>query len=307
MHPHYIHDDELHLDDEIPVLQDYDYVDRSSLSGNLYRIKVEANNETYFVSVDEALTPGSFIIAQTKYGKDICKILGKVCNQAKIPKSDLIPYERQATEADLEKRTHDAERERQAFEICKQKIQMHGLAMDLIGAHYLFDEPKILFFFSAETRIDFRELVKDLVAILKVRIELRQIGVRDKARMVGGCGICGRILCCHAVTDKLMPVSIKMAKDQNLSLNSLKISGPCGRLLCCLAYEFEFYSDVRKTLPQEGSRIFCGNHVFKVVEINVPAMRIHITGEEGQHLWIGASALSKQDDGWHVEANAIKA
>ena len=124
--------------------------------------------------------------------------------------------------------------------------------MKLVSAHYLLEEPKVLFYFSAESRVDFRELVKDLVSVFKIRIELRQIGVRDEARVTGGCGVCGRVLCCHGVTDKLVPVSIKMAKDQNLSLNSMKISGPCGRLLCCLAYEYGFYRDARRELPGRG-------------------------------------------------------
>lgn len=306
MHPHYINDDDLHIEDEVPVIQDNDFIDRSNISGTLYRIKVDANNETYFIATQEQLAGGSFVIAQTKYGKDICKVLGAVQNLSKVLRTELMTFERKATEADLEKRKHDIEKEKQAFEICKQKIQIHGLAMDLIGAHYLFDEPKIIFFFSAETRIDFRELVKDLVAILKVRIELRQIGVRDKARMIGGCGICGRILCCHAITDKLMPVSIKMAKDQNLSLNSLKISGPCCRLLCCLSYEFDYYSEVRKSLPQEGTRVNFKNQVFKVVEINIPALKIHLSGEEGQHMWIDANALYENENGWNVRTESIK-
>lgn len=306
MHPHYINDDDLHIEDEVPVIQDNDFIDRSNISGTLYRIKVDANNETYFIATQEQLASGSFVIAQTKYGKDICKVLGAVQNLSKVLRTELMTFERKATDADLEKRKHDIEKEKQAFEICKQKIQIHGLAMDLIGAHYLFDEPKIIFFFSAETRIDFRELVKDLVAILKVRIELRQIGVRDKARMIGGCGICGRILCCHAITDKLMPVSIKMAKDQNLSLNSLKISGPCGCLLCCLSYEFDYYSEVRKSLPQEGTRVNFENQVFKVVEINIPALKIHLSGEEGQHMWIDANALYENENGWNVRTESIK-
>jgi len=306
MHPHYINDDDLHIEDEVPVIQDNDFIDRSNISGTLYRIKVDANNETYFIATQEQLASGSFVIAQTKYGKDICKVLGAVQNLSKVLRTELMTFERKATDADLEKRNMNIEKEKQAFEICKQKIQIHGLAMDLIGAHYLFDEPKIIFFFSAETRIDFRELVKDLVAILKVRIELRQIGVRDKARMIGGCGICGRILCCHAITDKLMPVSIKMAKDQNLSLNSLKISGPCGRLLCCLSYEFDYYSEVRKSLPQEGTRVNFENQVFKVVEINIPALKIHLSGEEGQHMWIDANALYENENGWNVRTESIK-
>ena len=143
-------------------------------------------------------------------------------------------------------------REERAFALCREKIEARGLEMKLVSAHYLLDEQKILFFFTAENRVDFRELVKDLVSVFKMRIELRQIGVRDEARVVGGLGICGRALCCNAITDKLRPVSIKMAKEQNLTLNSMKISGPCGRLLCCLSYEFDVYREARQTLPVHG-------------------------------------------------------
>ncbi len=306
MHPHYIHEDDLHLEDDVQAIPDSEFVSKENINGFLYRIKVAANNETYYTTTQEEIIAGTHVIVQTKYGKDICEILGKTEHIDKVPKQELINFDRIASPADLEKRKHEVEKERQAFEICRQKIQMHGLAMDLIGAHYLFEEPKILFFFSAESRVDFRELVKDLVGILKVRIELRQIGVRDKARMVGGCGICGRILCCHAITDKLVPVSIKMAKDQNLSLNSLKISGPCGRLLCCLAYEHEFYAEVRKSLPQEGSRVRSGDQNFKVLEINVPAKKIHMIGEEGQNIWTSADNLYENNRQWFYKPETDK-
>ncbi|WP_461248179.1 regulatory iron-sulfur-containing complex subunit RicT, partial [Treponema sp. R6D11] len=140
------------------------------------------------------------------------------------------------------------------FDICFKKIENHKLEMKLVLVHYLLEEPKILFFFTADNRVDFRELVKDLVSVFKMRIELRQIGVRDEARVLGGLGVCGRGYCCHCVSDKLKPVSIKMAKDQKLSLNSVKISGPCGRLMCCLFYEYSFYSEQQRALPQEGVR-----------------------------------------------------
>jgi cell fate regulator YaaT (PSP1 superfamily) len=154
--------------------------------------------------------------------------------------------------------------------------------MKLVSAHYLFGESKILFFFTAESRVDFRDLVKDLVSQFRTRIELRQIGVRDESRVLGGLGVCGRDFCCHSVTDKLNPVSIKMAKKQNLSLNSLKISGPCGRLLCCLAYEYDFYKETKDKLPGEGSRIIYEGERCKVIEVNVMSQKIRLTCTEGR-------------------------
>ena len=164
--------------------------------------------------------------------------------------------------------------------------------MKLVGAHYLLDEQKILFLFTSENRVDFRELVKDLVAAFKTRIELRQIGVRDEARVVGGMGICGRALCCNAVTDRLRPVSIKMAKEQNLTLNSMKISGPCGRLLCCLSYEFDVYSEARHTLPVHGQRLQFEGEEFRWWTLNVLARRVALQSESGRVMDVGRSPWS---------------
>ena len=137
------------------------------------------------------------------------------------------------------------EKEREAFRICKEKIRKHGLQMKLIDAEYTFDNNKVLFYFTADGRIDFRELVKDLASVFKTRIELRQVGVRDETKIVGGIGICGRPLCCHSYLSEFIPVSIKMAKEQNLSLNPTKISGVCGRLMCCLKNEEETYDGLK--------------------------------------------------------------
>jgi cell fate regulator YaaT (PSP1 superfamily) len=177
--------------------------------------------------------------------------------------------------------------------------------MKLILVHYILEESKILFFFAAESRVDFRELVKDLVAIFKTRIELRQIGVRDEARVVGGLGVCGRSYCCHAVSDKLKPVSIKMAKDQNLSLNSMKISGACGRLLCCLAYEHGFYSEQRKLIPGEGTRFNYDETNWKVVDVNVAAATVGISGEDGRQLRLPASSFEKAEGRWRVKGQLV--
>ncbi len=164
----------------------------------------------------------------------------------------LKPVIRQATEEDdaIEKR--NKEKEKEAFQICLEKIKKHGLEMKLIDSEYTFDNNKVLFYFTADGRIDFRELVKDLASVFKTRIELRQIGVRDETKIVGGIGICGRPLCCHTHLSEFAPVSIKMAKEQNLSLNPTKISGVCGRLMCCLKNEEEAYEELNSKLPGVG-------------------------------------------------------
>ena len=190
----------------------------------VYRLRLLYSNETFLaVWHGDNLDNGSMVLVPTRYGRDLAQIIGF------IPKHDqslaeIARIERPATSDDLDKNKLHKDQEKEAFRICRQKIDEHNLEMKLVSVHYLLEEPKILFFFTAENRVDFRDLVKDLVSIFKSRIELRQIGVRDESRVTGGLGVCGRCYCCHAVSDKLKPVSIKMAKDQNLSLNSIKIS-----------------------------------------------------------------------------------
>lgn len=162
---------------------------------------------------------------------------------------------RMASKEDEEVEIKNHVKEREAFRICKEKIRKHGLQMKLIDAEYTFDNNKVLFYFTADGRIDFRELVKDLASVFKTRIELRQVGVRDETKIVGGIGICGRPLCCHSYLSEFIPVSIKMAKEQNLSLNPTKISGVCGRLMCCLKNEEETYEELNSKLPNVGDYV----------------------------------------------------
>jgi cell fate regulator YaaT (PSP1 superfamily) len=241
------------------------------------------------------------VVVPTRYGRDVCELQGVVVEPGPIGKDEIVPIERIATAEDLHKVEANREREKRAFETCKQKIAARNLPMKLVSAHYLLEEPKVLFYFSAESRVDFRELVKDLVSVFKIRIELRQIGVRDEARVTGGCGVCGRVLCCHGVTDKLVPVSIKMAKDQNLSLNSMKISGPCGRLLCCLAYEYGFYRDARRELPNEGARFQYDGVPFRVIEVNALSGSVKMAGEDGRLLDMPASRFAHVEGKWQVK------
>ena len=167
----------------------------------------------------------------------------------------LKPVIRMATEQDDQQAAANKEKEKEAFNICLEKIRKHGLEMKLIDAEYTFDNNKVLFYFTADGRIDFRELVKDLASVFRTRIELRQIGVRDETKIRGGIGICGRPLCCHTYLSEFAPVSIKMAKEQNLSLNPTKISGVCGRLMCCLTNEEETYEELNRQLPGVGDHV----------------------------------------------------
>ncbi|TCL00039.1 cell fate regulator YaaT (PSP1 superfamily) [Natranaerovirga hydrolytica] len=189
-----------------------------------------------------------------------------------------------ATPEDDIKAQENKKKEKKAFDICIEKIVKHKLEMKLIDVEYTFDNNKVLFYFTAEGRIDFRELVKDLASVFKTRIELRQIGVRDETKMIGSIGICGRALCCSTHLCEFQPVSIKMAKEQNLSLNPSKISGVCGRLMCCLKYEEETYEELNKTLPAVGDKVKTVDHLEgEVLSVNVlrQKARIIIRKEDG--------------------------
>lgn len=251
-------------------------------------------------ALSNSIPARALVVAPTKYGTDIVEVQGIAADRASVNTDELVLIERPAGIDDLRKLKENRDKEKQAYELCRDKIWARRMPMKLVSAHYLLDEPKIIFYFTAESRVDFRELVKDLVSVFKTRIELRQIGVRDEARVTGGCGVCGRVLCCHGVSDRLNPVSIKMAKDQNLSLNSLKISGPCGRLLCCLSYEYQFYKDARRELPQEGIKFTYDGTLFKVVEVNALSSMVRMAGEDGRILDMKAERFKYSEGRWKV-------
>ena len=210
----------------------------------------------FFDPIDFQIEKGQNVIVETARGVEYGNVVvgKKMIEDDKIV-SPLKPVIRIATEADDKKELENKEKEKKAFGICLEKIQKHELEMKLIDVEYTFDNNKVLFYFTAEGRIDFRELVKDLASIFKTRIELRQIGVRDETKIVGGYSICGRSLCCNTHLSEFIPVSIKMAKEQNLSLNPIKISGVCGRLMCCLKHEEETYEDLNSKLPGIGDYV----------------------------------------------------
>lgn len=270
----------------------------------LYLARLEYSSEGVYVTVPEKfeeLKGGDRIIIPTRYGKDMALVLGRTKHPSGLKASDIVKVERKATEADVEKFHELESKESDAFKVFKDKVTEHGLDMKLVAVHFLLEESKALFFFSSENRVDFRELVKDLVSVFKMRIELRQIGVRDESRITGGLGVCGRPYCCHSVRDKLPPVSIKMAKEQNLSLNSTKISGQCGRLLCCLSYEYNWYAEARKKLPNEGIHIYYDGTNFKITDVNPIKQIIRMLSEDGRLLEIPASRFVKENGKWSVK------
>ena len=207
----------------------------------------------YFDPVGFEIKRGDHVIVETARGVEYGTVVGGIreVDDSKVVQP-LKPVLRIANERDDEQEAANKVKEKIAFAICQEKIKKHKLEMKLIDAEYTFDNNKVLFYFTADGRIDFRELVKDLAGVFKTRIELRQIGVRDETKILGGIGICGRQLCCHTHLSEFVPVSIKMAKEQNLSLNPTKISGVCGRLMCCLKHEEETYEDLNRRLPNPG-------------------------------------------------------
>ena len=235
----------------------------------------------YFDPAGFTCKQGDHVIIDTARGPEYGICAG---GNHRIPEKDVVaPLRcvlRLATAEDEKTVARNRAEEKRAFEICQQKIAEHGLDMQLVSAEFAFDGSKILFFFTADERVDFRELVKNLASIFHTRIELRQIGVRDKAKMVGGLGICGRPFCCASFLDDFQPVSIKMAKTQNLSLNPTKISGTCGRLMCCLKYEQEAYEDLLRHAPKMDSFVDTPEGRGTVVEVDLLRSRVKVRMEE---------------------------
>ncbi|HLQ72897.1 MAG TPA: stage 0 sporulation family protein [Bacillota bacterium] len=239
----------------------------------------------YFDPADHKVTLDSYVVVETVRGVEFGQV---VIPHKKVDEEDVIlPLKkviRVAAEEDKERVLSNEEQAEKAFDIASEKITEHELEMNLVDVDYTLDRNKVIFYFTADGRIDFRNLVKDLASIFKTRIELRQIGVRDEAKMLGGIGPCGRMLCCSTFLGDFEPVSIKMAKDQNLSLNPAKISGLCGRLMCCLKYENDEYEDAKKSLPDIGQFIDTTEGKGKVVGLNILERLIKVELKESEHV-----------------------
>lgn len=235
----------------------------------------------YFDPGELKIEQNDYVIVETARGVEygMVVIVDKMIEEDAIV-SPLKPVMRIATEKDEEQVAKNREKEKEAFQICLEKIAKHGLEMKLVDVEYTFDNNKLLFYFTADGRIDFRELVKDLASVFRTRIELRQIGVRDETKVLGGIGICGRELCCKTYLSEFAPVSIKMAKEQSLSLNPTKISGVCGRLMCCLKNEAETYEYLNSRLPAVGETVFTKDgRKGEVSSVNVLRQRVKLLME----------------------------
>ncbi len=231
----------------------------------------------YFAPGRLTLSPKDSVIVETSRGLEFGKV---TMGNREIPSAQIVsPLKnviRIATESDIRRNEENRISEERARKIGEEKIAKHGLEMKLVDVEYTFDNQKLLFYFTAEGRVDFRELVKDLASVFRTRIELRQIGIRDEAKMMGGLGVCGRPFCCSSFLPDFVQVSIKMAKEQNFSLNSAKISGSCGRLMCCLRYEHEVYDEALKTTPPVGSLVSTENGEGIVIEARPLAQAVKV-------------------------------
>ena len=248
----------------------------------------------YFDPDGKTLKEGDHAVVETARGLECgcVAIPNKSVEDSEIV-SPLKKVVRVATENDIKTMNENREKEKKAFDICMEKIEKHKLEMKLVDVEYTFDNSKILFYFTADGRVDFRELVKDLAGVFRTRIELRQIGVRDEAKMLGGLGICGRPFCCSTFLGDFQPVSIKMAKEQGMSLNPVKISGTCGRLMCCLKYEQDVYEDLRSITPQVGAFVKTPDGRGTVTEVNLLTGVLKVQSEKDPE---GAPRSYKRDE-----------
>ncbi len=258
-------------------------------------VKFQSTGKVYYFDPDKRiLARGEKVIVETARGVECGEV---ALENREVPDDSIVQPLRKliriATEADFKRIEENKEKEKKAFGLCEKKIAEHKLDMKLVDVEYTFDNSKILFYFTSDGRVDFRELVKDLAAMFRTRIELRQIGVRDEAKLLGGLGICGRPFCCSTFLNGFQPVSIKMAKEQGLSLNPVKISGTCGRLMCCLKYEQEAYSDLLKTTPKVGAIVSTSDGKGTVIEVNLLTRKLTVRLDKSPD---AAPSIYKADD-----------
>ena len=264
----------------------------------------------YFDPQDKNVKQGDKVIVETARGVE-CGEVAVVDRQIDETKftNPIKPIIRIATDDDLKRIERNKAKEKDAFRICETKIAAHKLNMNLIDVECTFDNNKLLFYFTAENRVDFRELVKDLASVFRTRIELRQIGVRDEAKMLGGLGVCGQPFCCSRFLGEFQPVSIKMAKEQGLSLNPTKISGTCGRLMCCLKYEQDAYEDLLKTTPKQGAivKTTSGRGVVEEVNLITGKLRVKLDSNDNIVTFDKKEVEVIRDSVIRVDKNEIKA
>jgi cell fate regulator YaaT (PSP1 superfamily) len=263
---------------------------------HIVQVEFKGERTDYFVNAKNLLIDvGDYVVVQVERGRDMGKIIRSGPDLEKITHVRPVTQEvlRKATDADMTAFEENKVKENEARKVCEEKIAARSLKMKLVDVEYLLDGSKITFFFTADERVDFRELVKDLAAIYKTRIELRQIGVRDEAKRLGGIGSCGRKYCCTTFLQEFEPVTLKMARDQSLSVSPTKISGACGRLMCCLAYERDYYMQVAKRLPKVGTRVETNYGEATVTGLDIFAQAINVKDDEGNEMRLTLDQIKK--------------
>ncbi len=265
---------------------------------NSYQINYIDTNNVF-------INHNSLCIVETEHGVDIGNIIKCPCIQRNSGSDIKGKLLRITTEEDIRELPEIESIERRAFQECRDRAKKKNLDMKLILVKCLFDKTKIIFYFVADNRVDFRELVRELASIFKTRIEMRQIGVRDEARLVGGYGPCGKELCCVHQKEEFEPVSIKMAKEQSLNLNSMKISGMCGRLLCCLSYEYDTYRTLNKLLPNHGTQILVAGEAYSVINVDTLKESIVVRNKD-RVIEISREDIEKRGNAYHMKEEAIK-
>jgi cell fate regulator YaaT (PSP1 superfamily) len=248
----------------------------------IVEVQFKAQRKEFYRNARELyLKTGNYCVVQADRGEDMGLIISIARGSPDDVDTDIKEVLRHATEKDLDLLKEIREKEKEALNVCQEKVTEHKLPMKLVDVEYQFDGNKITFYFTSEGRIDFRELVKDLAGIFRTRIDLRQIGVRDEARRFDGMGMCGRRLCCATFLKDFEPVTLKMAKDQNLPLTPAKISGACGRLMCCLMYEIDYYKEITKVIPKVGSKIRCFGAEHRIEKVDIFKRAVILTDADG--------------------------
>lgn len=242
---------------------------------------------SYYAENGEDIKPGDLVLVMTEFGPDVGKII-KGPREMGIEEigTELKPIIKKLTDEDLKVHQENLRDAKEAFNVCAEKIKEHNLPMKLLHARYMFDRSRLVFFFSSETRVDFRELVKDLARIFKTRIELRQVGVRDELKFIGSLGLCGLPTCCSTFLREFDSITLKHAKCQQLMINTAKISGACRRLLCCLMYEYNFYEEELKGIPEEGETVLYNGKSYKVQSTDVFKKTVLVISEEGEMVYL---------------------
>lgn len=271
---------------------------------NVVQVEFKGERREFFLNTKQlALADGDYVVVQVERGRDIGKVVRTGEALDKMGKARPVTQEilRAATPEDVAKYQEIKRKENEAGKVCEDKIRDHDLKMKLVDVEYQLDGSKITFYFTADERVDFRELVKDLAGIYKTRIELRQIGVRDEAKRLGGYGSCGRKFCCTTFLQEFEPVTLKMARDQSLSVSPTKISGACGRLMCCLAYERDYYMEVAKQLPKIGTRVVTPYGEATVTKIDIFAQAVTVEDENKNEMRLTLDQVRKMGLGQRLK------